>query len=80
VEAYFARDIQKDLALGRSQLVALAMLLGGDYTDGGKFFFHALSINLIGLLWLVYFTNFQSSSQRRRNSKWNGDSAKLCHR
>jgi hypothetical protein len=39
VEAYFARDIEKDLALGRSQLVALAMLLGGDYTDGGKFFF-----------------------------------------
>jgi hypothetical protein len=37
VEAYFAKDIQKDLALGRSQLVALAMLLGGDYTDGGKY-------------------------------------------
>lgn len=36
VEAYFAKDIQKDLALGRSQLVALAMLLGGDYTDGVK--------------------------------------------
>lgn len=26
----------KDLGLGRSQLVALAMLLGGDYTDGVK--------------------------------------------
>lgn len=37
MEAYFAKDIQKDLALGRSQLVALAMLLGGDYTDGGKY-------------------------------------------
>lgn len=36
VEAYFSKDIQKDLALGRSQLVALAMLLGGDYTDGVK--------------------------------------------
>ena len=36
VEAYFSKDIRKDLALGRSQLVALAMLLGGDYTDGVK--------------------------------------------
>eukprot|EP00986_Skeletonema_menzelii_P014847 scaffold10411_cov135-Skeletonema_menzelii.AAC.1 len=36
VEAYYAKDIQKDLALGRSQLVALAMLLGGDYSDGVK--------------------------------------------
>ena len=36
VEAYFARDIERDLALKRHQLVALAMLLGGDYTDGVK--------------------------------------------
>jgi len=36
VEAYFASDIKKELGLGRSQLVALAMLLGGDYTDGVK--------------------------------------------
>lgn len=36
VEAYYAKDIKKDLALGRNQLVALAMLLGGDYTDGVK--------------------------------------------
>jgi DNA excision repair protein ERCC-5 len=36
VEAYYAKDIQKELALGRSQFVALAMLLGGDYTDGVK--------------------------------------------
>jgi hypothetical protein len=36
VEAYFARDIERDLALKRHQLIALAMLLGGDYTDGVK--------------------------------------------
>jgi hypothetical protein len=36
VEAYFAKDIERDLALKRHQLVALAMLLGGDYTDGVK--------------------------------------------
>lgn len=36
MEAYFARDIKRDLALGKHQLVALAMLLGGDYTDGVK--------------------------------------------
>ncbi|KAL3806169.1 hypothetical protein ACHAXA_003461, partial [Cyclostephanos tholiformis] len=36
VEAYFAKDIERDLALRRHQLVALAMLLGGDYTDGVK--------------------------------------------
>jgi 5'-3' exonuclease len=36
VEAYYARDIERDLALQRHQLVALAMLLGGDYTDGVK--------------------------------------------
>ena len=35
-EAYYAKDIQKDLGLGKHQLVALAMLLGGDYTDGVK--------------------------------------------
>lgn len=34
VEAYFSRDIQRSLGLGKHQLVALAMLLGGDYTDG----------------------------------------------
>lgn len=36
VEAYYARDAQKELGLGRNQLVSLAMLLGGDYTDGVK--------------------------------------------
>mmetsp|Transcript_18310 Transcript_18310/g.34016 ORF Transcript_18310/g.34016 Transcript_18310/m.34016 type:complete len:358 (-) Transcript_18310:114-1187(-) len=36
VEAYFAKDIERDLALKKHQLVALAMLLGGDYTDGVK--------------------------------------------
>jgi len=35
-EAYCAKDIQRDLGLGKHQLVALAMLLGGDYTDGVK--------------------------------------------
>ena len=34
VEAYYARDIERGLGLGKDQLVALAMLLGGDYTDG----------------------------------------------
>ena len=36
VEAYFAKDIERELALKRPQLVALAMLLGGDYTAGVK--------------------------------------------
>ncbi|KAL7553273.1 hypothetical protein ACHAWF_016532 [Thalassiosira exigua] len=36
VEAYFARDLERELALKKHQLVALAMLLGGDYTDGVK--------------------------------------------
>lgn len=36
VEAYFAKDIERKLALKRPQLVALAMLLGGDYTVGVK--------------------------------------------
>ena len=36
MEAYHARDMVRDLALGEHQLVALAMLLGGDYTDGVK--------------------------------------------
>jgi len=36
VEAYFAKDIERELALKKHQLVALAMLLGGDYTDGVK--------------------------------------------
>ncbi len=35
-EAYYARDIERDLALKKHHFVALAMLLGGDYTDGVK--------------------------------------------
>ena len=36
VEVYLSSDAERDLALGRNQFVALAMLLGGDYTDGVK--------------------------------------------
>jgi len=36
VEAYLAEDAERDLALGRNHMVALAMLLGGDYTEGVK--------------------------------------------
>ncbi|KAL7460853.1 hypothetical protein ACHAXS_001290, partial [Conticribra weissflogii] len=36
VEAYYAKDAEKDLALGKNEMVALAMLLGSDYTDGVK--------------------------------------------
>lgn len=36
VEVYSASDAQRDLALARNQFVGLAMLLGGDYTDGVK--------------------------------------------
>jgi 5'-3' exonuclease len=35
-EAYLAKDAAKELGLGRNELVALAMLLGGDYTEGVK--------------------------------------------
>jgi len=31
---YRASDAEKEMSLGRSQMVALAMLLGGDYTSG----------------------------------------------
>ena len=36
VEAYLARDAKRDLNLNRNQFIALAMLLGGDYTEGVK--------------------------------------------
>jgi len=36
VELYTAKDAKKDLDLGRNEMVALAMLLGGDYTSGVK--------------------------------------------
>jgi len=36
VEVYKAEDAWRELGLGRNQMVALAMLLGGDYTDGVK--------------------------------------------
>lgn len=36
VEAYLASDAKRDLALNRNQFVALAMLLGGDYSEGVK--------------------------------------------
>jgi DNA excision repair protein ERCC-5 len=36
VEIYRAQDAERDLALGRNAFIALAMLLGGDYTEGVK--------------------------------------------
>jgi DNA excision repair protein ERCC-5 len=36
VEIYKANDAAKEMSLGRNQMVALAMLLGGDYTEGVK--------------------------------------------
>ena len=35
-EAYKANDAEREMGLGRDQMVALAMLLGGDYTQGVK--------------------------------------------
>lgn len=34
VEAFFAQDIQKELGFSREDIIALALLLGSDYTDG----------------------------------------------
>lgn len=34
VECYLASDLEKDLSLSREQLIALAQLLGSDYTEG----------------------------------------------
>lgn len=36
VEVYRAEDAMKEMSLGREEMVAMAMLLGGDYTDGVK--------------------------------------------
>ena len=36
VEVYRAEDAMKEMSLGREQMVAMAMLLGGDYTEGVK--------------------------------------------
>ena len=36
VEVYHASDAEKEMSLGRNQMLALAMLLGGDYTEGVK--------------------------------------------
>lgn len=36
VEAYLAQDAERELALGRNQMVALAMILGSDYSEGVK--------------------------------------------
>ena len=36
VEVYRADDAMKEMSLGREEMVAMAMLLGGDYTDGVK--------------------------------------------
>lgn len=35
-EVYSADDADREMGLGRNQMVALAMLLGGDYTEGVK--------------------------------------------
>lgn len=34
VEAFYAQDIRKELGFSREDIIALAMLLGSDYTDG----------------------------------------------
>ena len=34
VECYLSADLEKDLSLSREQLIAVAQLLGSDYTDG----------------------------------------------
>ncbi|KAH7027716.1 uncharacterized protein B0I36DRAFT_327721 [Microdochium trichocladiopsis] len=34
VECYLSNDLEKELSLGREQLIAIAQLLGSDYTDG----------------------------------------------
>ncbi|OWY91734.1 DNA repair protein, partial [Phytophthora megakarya] len=34
VEAFSARDIEQELGFSREQIIALALLLGSDYTDG----------------------------------------------
>ncbi|UIZ27395.1 hypothetical protein KXD40_005553 [Peronospora effusa] len=34
VEAFSARDIERELGFSREQIIALALLLGSDYTDG----------------------------------------------
>ena len=34
VEVYQAEDAMKEMSLGKEQMVAMAMLLGGDYTEG----------------------------------------------
>jgi DNA excision repair protein ERCC-5 len=36
VEAYYAKDAAAEMGLNRECLVALAMLMGGDYTEGIK--------------------------------------------
>jgi DNA excision repair protein ERCC-5 len=36
VEVYLAKDAERELALGRNEMVALAMLLGCDYSEGVK--------------------------------------------
>ncbi|KAG7357877.1 flap endonuclease-1 [Nitzschia inconspicua] len=36
VEAYYAKDAVSEMSLNRDALVALAMLMGGDYTEGIK--------------------------------------------
>ena len=36
VECYVASDAQRDLGLSHNHMIALAMLLGGDYTEGVK--------------------------------------------
>uniref|UniRef100_M4BRE5 XPG-I domain-containing protein n=1 Tax=Hyaloperonospora arabidopsidis (strain Emoy2) TaxID=559515 RepID=M4BRE5_HYAAE len=34
VEAFYARDIERELGFSREQIIAFALLLGSDYTDG----------------------------------------------
>ncbi len=34
MEEYHSRDVERELGLSRRELVALALLLGSDYTEG----------------------------------------------
>lgn len=56
-EAYKAADAEREMGLGKNEMVALAMLLGGDYTSGVK------GVGIVNAMEIIQAFNFSECAR-----------------
>jgi hypothetical protein len=49
VETYYMKDVQSEMGLNREKLIRMALLLGSDYTEGIRYIFFCICINIVVL-------------------------------